>query len=31
MPEVRQAFLKRGYVPIYIGGGVTGDIQVETI
>ena len=26
MPEVKEAFLKRGYVPNIIGGGVTGDI-----
>ena len=28
MPEVNEAFLKRGYVPIITGGGVTGDIQI---
>ena len=29
MPEVKQALLDRGYVPILIGGGITGDIQVN--
>ena len=29
MPEVKEAFLKRGYVPIIIGGGVTGGIQIK--
>ena len=29
MPEVKEAFLKRGYVPIIIGGGVSGDIQIN--
>ena len=29
MPEVRQALLKKGYVLIIIGGGVTGDIQIN--
>ena len=29
MPEVKEAFLKRGYVPIIIGGGVTGGIQIN--
>ena len=29
MPEVKNAFLKRKYVPIIIGGGVTGDIQIN--
>ena len=28
-PEVKEAFLKRGYVPIIIGGGVTGGIQIN--
>ena len=29
MPGVRQALLKKGYVLIVIGGGVTGDIQIN--
>ena len=29
MPEIKAALLKRGYVPVIIGGGVTGDIQVN--
>ena len=29
MPEVKNAFLKRKCVPIIIGGGVTGDIQIN--
>ena len=29
MPEVKEAFLKRGYVPNIIGGGITGDIQIN--
>ena len=29
MPEVRQALLKKGYVFIIIGGGITGDIQIN--
>ena len=29
MPEVRKALLKRGYVPVIIGGGITGDIQIN--
>ena len=29
MPEFKEAFLKRGYVPIIIGGGVTGGIQIN--
>ena len=29
MPEIRQSLLKKGYVLIVIGGGVTGDIQVN--
>ena len=29
MPEVKEEFLKRGYVLIIIGGGVTGDIQIN--
>ena len=28
-PEVKEALLKRGYVPIIIGGGVTEDIQIK--
>ena len=29
MPEVKEALLKRGYVYIGIGGGITGDIQIN--
>ena len=29
MPEVREALLKRGYVLVIIGGGITGDIQIN--
>ena len=29
MPEVRQALQKRGYVLIVIGGGITGDCQIN--
>ena len=29
MPEIKAALLKRGYVPVIIGGDVTGDIQVN--
>ena len=29
MPEVKVVFLKRGYAPIIVGGGVTGDIQIN--
>ena len=29
MPEIKEALLKRGYVPVIIGGGVTGDIQIS--
>ena len=29
MPEVRQALLKKGYVLVAIGGGITGDIQIN--
>ena len=29
MPEVKNAFLKRKYVPIIIGGGVAGDVQIN--
>ena len=29
MPEVRQALLKKGYVLAAIGGGITGDIQIN--
>ena len=29
MLEVKEAFLKRGYVPIIIGGGVTEDMQIN--
>ena len=29
MPEIKEALLKRGYVPVIIGGAVTGDIQIN--
>ena len=29
MPEIKEALLKRGYVPVIIGGGVTSDIQIN--
>ena len=29
MPEIKEALLKRGYVLVIIGGGVTGDIQIN--
>ena len=29
MPEIKEALLKRGYVMVIIGGGVTGDIQIN--
>ena len=29
MPEVKSALLKRGYILEGIGGGVTGDIQIN--
>ena len=29
MPSVQKALLKRGYVPVLIGGGITGDCQVN--
>ena len=29
MPEVRQALFKKGYVLVIIGGGITGDIQIN--
>ena len=29
MPEVRQALLKKGYVLVAIGGGITGDMQIN--
>ena len=29
MPEIKEALLKRGYVPVIIRGGVTGDIQIS--
>ena len=29
VPEIKEALLKRGYVPVIIGGGVTGDIQIN--
>ena len=31
MPEIKEALLKKGYAPVIIGGGVTGDIQVNTL
>lgn len=29
MPEVRQALFKKGYVLVVIGGGITGDVQIN--
>ena len=29
MPEIREAFLKKGYILVLIGGGITGDIQIN--
>lgn len=29
MPEIRKALLDRGYILVIIGGGVTGDIQIN--
>ena len=29
MPKVRQALLKKWYVLVFIGGGITGDIQIN--
>ena len=29
MPEVQEALLKKGYVYVGIGGGITGDIQIN--
>ena len=29
MPVVRQALLKKGYVLVIIGGGITGNIQIS--
>ena len=29
MPEIKAALLKRGYVPVIIGGGLTGNIQIN--
>ena len=29
MPEIKEALLRRGYVPVLIGGGITGDIQIN--
>ena len=29
MPEIRQALLKKGYVLVAIGGGITGDKQIN--
>lgn len=31
MPKVKEALLKRGYIYIRIGGGITGDIQINDI
>ena len=31
LPEVKEALLKCGYVYVGIGGGITGDIQVNII
>ena len=28
-PETQKALLDRGYVPVLMGGGITGDIQVK--
>ena len=29
MPEIRQALFKKGYILVIIGGGITGDIQIN--
>ena len=29
MPEVREALQERGYILVVIGGGITGDIQIN--
>ena len=29
MPEIKKVLTKRGYVPVLIGGGVTGNIQLN--
>ena len=29
LPEIRQALLKKGYVLVGIGGGITGDVQIN--
>ena len=29
MEDVRKALLKRGYILVLIGGGITGDIQIN--
>ena len=29
MPKVRQALFKKGYVLVVIGGGITGDVQIN--
>ena len=29
MPEIKKVLTKRGYVPVIIGGGVTGNIQLN--
>ena len=31
MPEVKNALLRRGYFPVFLGGGITGHIQVSMI
>ena len=29
MPKIRQALVKKGYILVIIGGGITGDIQIK--
>ena len=29
MPEVKSALLKKGYIYVWMGGGITGDIQIN--